>query len=315
MVSATKREKMKVNITVVMPAYRESREQISQAIESILRQTYTKFEYIIVLDDPHNNDLQDLIEEYANRDKRIKLYVNEKNGGCPYSKDRGIRLANSEYIAIMDSDDLAYPQRLERQLEKIEQDKLDLIASYVRVVDEDGFPLYNMDNLPLLHEQIAKKMKINNCLPHPTWFLKKEMYLSLGGYTNIQGCEDYDFLIRAINAGYQLGVVNEILLDYRLSTHSVSRNNLYRQYLMMQFIQDKYYKHQMNYDSYEEFESVKYTEEKAMHYAKASVAFEKGIEAKARKQYLKMLYYVMKTFLTSKEYAKKIVRYILQELN
>ena len=72
-------------------------------------------------------------------------------------------------------------------------------------------------------------------------------YLDLGGYTDMQGCEDYDFLIRAINQGYRLGMVDEILLDYRLSSQSISRNNLYKQYLMLSYIQDKYFKHKHNY--------------------------------------------------------------------
>lgn len=302
-------------ITVVMPAYREKKEQICQAIESILNQTYRNFEYIIVLDDPQNEELKALIQGYANNDARISLYVNEKNGGCPYSKDRGVRLADTEYVAIMDSDDIARPYRLEKQLEKIEREQLDMVAGYVRVIDEDGTPLYDMDNLPLTHDKIVKKMKVNNCMPHPTWFLKRSMYLTLGGYTDMQGCEDYDFLIRAIREGYRLGMVDEILLDYRLSTNSVSRNNLYKQYLMMQFIQDKYYKHRLKYDSYEEFEKARYTEQKANHYAKASVHFEKGILAKAQNKYMLMLWYIMKSLVSSKDYALKICRYVLQELN
>lgn len=52
-----------------------------------------------------------------------------------------------------------------------------------------------MDNLPLTHEKISEKLKVNNCMPHPTWFMRKEMYIGLDGYADIQGCEDYDFLI------------------------------------------------------------------------------------------------------------------------
>ena len=76
-----------------------------------------------------------------------------------------------------------------------------------------------------MFDDICKKMKVNNCMPHPTWLLRKEAYLSLGGYTDMQGCEDYDFLIRAIKGKYKLGTVGDILLDYRLSTGSVSRNH------------------------------------------------------------------------------------------
>lgn len=94
-------------ISVVMPAYRESPEQIKLAIESILCQTYRDFQYIIILDDQENKEMETLLRSYAKKDARISLYINEKNSGCPFSKDRGIRIADTEYVAIMDSDDVA----------------------------------------------------------------------------------------------------------------------------------------------------------------------------------------------------------------
>lgn len=305
---------MSMKITVVMPAYREKTEQIRHAIESILSQTLQEFEYIIILDDPENKDMEELLRSYAEKDSRISFYINEKNCGCPYSKDRGIRLASTEYIAIMDGDDIAHPERLEMQLKKIENEKLDLVAGYVTVIDEDGKPLYDMVNLPLTHETIAKKLRINNCMPHPTWFLKRNMYLELGGYVDLYGCEDYDFLIRAVNAGYKLGMVDHIVLDYRLSTYSVSRNNLYKQYLMMQFLQDKYYKHKIKYKSFDELLKIKYTDKKSEKYSKASIYFEKAVSEKSKHAYIRMICDLCKSVMTSKEYTVKILKYVMQEL-
>lgn len=303
-----------MKITVVMPAYREKTEQISQAIESILSQTIREFEYIIILDDPDNKEMTKLLQSYAEKDSRISLYVNEKNSGCPYSKDRGIRLANTEYVAVMDADDIAHTERLEKQLQKIEDEKLDLVAGYVTVIDDEGKRLYDMVNLPLNHEQIAKKLQINNCVPHPTWFMKRSMYLELNGYVDLCGCEDYDFLIRAVNAGYRIGILDNIVLDYRLSTQSVSRNNLYKQYLMMQFLQDKYFKHKMKYKNFDEFYNASYTDKKARKYSKASVYFEKAVSEKARHAYMGMLSNLCKSVMSSKEYAGKILKYVMQEL-
>lgn len=307
-----KEDRMDAKISVVMPAYREKPEQIKLAVESILNQTLTDFDYIIILDDPTNHELEALILGYASKDARIRFYINEKNSGCPFSKDRGVRLAETEYVAIMDADDVAWPQRLEKQLNKLEQEHLDIIAGYVRVIDDLGNPLYNMDNLPKTHEQICAKMKINNCMPHPTWCLRKSAYLKLNGYADMQGCEDYDFLNRAIWEGYKLGTVDEIILDYRLSSESVSRNSLYKQYLMFQYVQGKYYKAKWKYQDFDVFYKEKYTEKKAEKYSKASVLFERAVAAKAHKKYFGMLRYLLQSVLTSKEYAVKIYRYILQ---
>jgi len=306
---------MAYDVTVIMPAYREKESQIRQAIDSILCQTMREFRFIIILDDPENLALKGIIEEYVKIDDRITLYVNEKNGGCPYSKDRGIRLARTEYVAIMDSDDIAKAYRLEKQLHKIQEERLDIVASYVTVINEEGKPLYNMDNLPLTHDKIVKKMRVNNCMPHPTWFLKREVYLSLGGYRNMQGCEDYEFLIRAIQSGYKLGMVNDILLEYRLSSQSVSRSNLYRQYLMMRYLQEKYYhNNRLKYQSYEEYEKNKFDIKTAERYARASVFFERAILAKVEKKYLNMVAHIFRAMFSSIEYTKKIIRYIVQEL-
>ena len=303
---------MKNKITVVMPVYKEKQEHLKIAIESILNQTWKDFDYIIIMDDPANFELEKLIREYAEEDDRIHLYINEKNFGCPFSKDRGIRLADTEYVVIMDADDVAYPPRLEKQLNKMEQEHLDVIAGYVRVIDEKGNPLYNMDNLPKTHEKIADKLKINNCMPHPAWGLRRNVYLKMNGYTDMQGCEDYDFLIRAVRNGYKLGMVDEIILDYRLSAQSVSRKNLYRQYLMMQFIQDKYYKHKLKYQDFDSFCQGKFTEKRAEKYSKAAVLFEKAVAEKAHKRYWGMVKYLIRSVLASREYAVKICRYILQ---
>lgn len=121
--------------------------------------------------------------------------------------------------------------------------KVDFLSGYVEVIDENDAVLYNMDNLPVTHKDIVRKMRVNNCMPHPAWLFKKSAYIALNGYADIQGCEDYDLLLRAIDSGYQLGNCNQIILKYRLSRQSISRDNLYKQYLMMRYIQDKYFYH------------------------------------------------------------------------
>lgn len=301
-----------IMLTVVMPVYKEEKRHLQLAIESILNQTWKKFRFIIILDDPDNNVLKNVISGYATQDNRIVFYINEKNMGCPYSKDKGIKLADTEYVAIMDADDVAREYRLEKQMRKITDENIDIVAACVRVIDNNGNLLYYMDKLPLEHDEICKKMRVNNCMPHPTWLLRKEAYMALGGYADIQGCEDYDFLIRAIKSGYRLGTVGDILLDYRLSTGSVSRNNLYKQYLMMQYLQDKYYTHKYNYPSYEKLYEQKYSEKRAQKYAEASLYFENALSYKARHQYIKMIVSAFWVIVSSKDYCIKILRYLGQ---
>lgn len=305
------KSKDKPKVTVVMAAYREKEPHIRKAIESIQCQTMSDFELIIILDDPYNTALKNVIEEYTIVDDRISAYVNHENSGPAFTRNRGIMFARAEYIAVMDGDDIARPYRLERQLHKMREEELDIIGGYVDVVDDSGKLLYKMDRLPLIHENIAKKMRVNNCMPHSTCFMKKEVYLALNGYTDML-CEDYDFLIRALQSGYKFGMVNDILIDYRLSEKSISRNNLYKQYLMMQYLQDKYYACKRKYQSYEDICNSKYTEVRAEKYSAASVYFEEALSFKSNKKYFMMLISMFRVLISSKDYCVKILRYVSQ---
>ena len=300
-------------VSVIMTVYREKEGFVRQAIESILNQTLTDFQYIIILDDPDNDELKQVIHEYCKNDSRIHFIVNDRNMGCPLTKNKGILLSTTEYVAIMDADDVSYPDRLETQLKRMEKDEVDFLAGYVEVIDEEDTVLYRMDNLPVKHEDVVKKMRVNNCMPHPAWMLKKRSYLALDGYADIQGCEDYDLLLRAMNAGYKLGNCDRIILKYRLSQQSISRDNLYRQYLMMRYIQDKYFYHKLPYNSYQEYENRKYTPEKAKRYAKAADAFQRALICKKRKQFAGVLINTAEIFI-SREYIEKIVRYLSQTI-
>ena len=300
-------------VSVVMPVYREKEGFVRQAIESILNQTLTDFQYIIILDDPDNDELKQVIHEYCKNDSRIHFIVNDRNMGCTLTKNKGILLSTTEYVAIMDADDVSYPDRLETQLKRMEKDEVDFLAGYVEVIDEEDTVLYRMDNLPVKHEDVVKKMRVNNCMPHPAWMLKKRSYLALDGYADIQGCEDYDLLLRAMNSGYKLCNCDRIILKYRLSQQSISRDNLYRQYLMMRYIQDKYFYHKLSYGSYQEYENRKYTLEKAKRYAKAADAFQRALICKKKKRFAGVLINTAEIFV-SREYIEKIVRYLSQTI-
>lgn len=302
----------KFTITVVMPVYREEEKHLRLAIESILDQTWKNFQFIIILDDPNNNLLTEVINYYVESDSRIAFYINERNLGCPRTKDKGIRLAQTEYVAIMDADDVARRHRLEKQIRKITTDRLDIVAGCVRVVNDQGKPLYSMNDLPLTHKDIVKKMRVNNCMPHPTWILRRDAYINLGGYADIEGCEDYDLLIRAIKGGCRLGTVGDIVLDYRLSAKSVSRNNLYKQYLMMLYLQDKYYRREHRYESYEQIYEQKFTEKRARKYAKASMYFENALVSKRKRNYFKMMISIFQVVVSSRDYCIKILKYMGQ---
>ena len=126
---------MKPKISVVMPVY-NSEKFLRESIESILNQTFKDFELIILNDCSTDGSLK-IIKSY--KDKRIKLIENKKNIGTVKTRNVGLRAAKGEYVAIMDSDDVSYRKRLERQFNYLENNPhIFLVGSSTIYIDEEG---------------------------------------------------------------------------------------------------------------------------------------------------------------------------------
>ena len=106
-------------VSVLTPVYNTNHEHLRQCIESILNQTYTDFEFIILNDSPENTELEKLILSY--KDKRIRYVKNDKNIGISRSRNKLIELACGKYIAIFDHDDISHKTRLEKQVKFLDE--------------------------------------------------------------------------------------------------------------------------------------------------------------------------------------------------
>lgn len=104
-------------VSVLTPVYNTNPVHLREMIESILNQTFTDFEFLILNDSPDNADIEKIVHEYATRDKRIKYGKNDKNLGITQSRNKLLEMARGEYIAIFDHDDISVPDRLSRQVE------------------------------------------------------------------------------------------------------------------------------------------------------------------------------------------------------
>ena len=116
-------------VSVLMSTYNESELELRLAIESILNQTYRNIEFIIVSDNPQNTMLQNIINEYQKKDRRIKVILNNENLGLPRSLNKGIEQARGKYIARMDADDISLPNRIEEEMDFMLINNLDMVAA------------------------------------------------------------------------------------------------------------------------------------------------------------------------------------------
>ena len=277
-------------ISVIMSTYKEDERLLRESIESILNQTYRDFEYIIILDYPDNDVHKSVIEEYALKDDRIHFYINEKNMGLTDSLNRGLSLCHGEYIARMDADDISLPDRLERQMKYLEKNHYDLIGGITEMINENGSLLYSIKSVPTDPKKINKALRYSQCIAHPTWLGRKEVFEKNAGYRHMPLCEDYDFTLRAVLNGFVVSNLNEAVLKYRMTSNSISRSNLFEQYLYMSYITNEYKnKGIASVDKAYAYVQQHLNEKDSDKYLKANVIFNRMLQEMSDKQFLSFI--------------------------
>lgn len=126
-------------VSIVMPAYNAAG-TIRLSVESVLAQTVSDWE-LIVIDDGSSDDTAEILAQMAARDRRIRFLQNERNSGASYTRNRAVALAEGEWIAFLDSDDLWHPQKLEKQL-TLAAEHPDMVICYTAssFINDDGNP-------------------------------------------------------------------------------------------------------------------------------------------------------------------------------
>jgi glycosyltransferase involved in cell wall biosynthesis len=214
-----------------MPTY-NARPFLHDAIASVLAQTWTDFELIIV-DDGSTDDSLAVAQSFAQTDPRVKVF-SQPNSGTATTLNRAIEFASSEWIFIMHSDDLMHPNRLERQLAFLEDHpELAVASSLVRHIDDSGRVIGRDNSFLFTHEEIEEKIRLNKLIGfnHPAVVLRKSVVQSAGGYRQeFWPAEDIDLWNRLAEQGHKILVQPETLLDYRIhgASASVSRARLTR---------------------------------------------------------------------------------------
>lgn len=303
-------------ISVIMSTYKEDERLLRESIESILNQTYKDFEYIIILDYPDNDVHKRVIEEYAIKDDRIHFYINEKNMGLTDSLNRGLSLCHGEYIARMDADDISLPDRLERQMEYLEKNHYDLIGGITEMINENGSLLYSIKSVPTDPKKINKALRYSQCIAHPTWLGRKEVFEKNAGYRHMPLCEDYDFTLRAVLNGFVISNLNEAVLKYRMTSNSISRSNLFEQYLYMSYITNEYKNNRIaSVDKAYAYVQQHLNETDSDKYLKANVIFNRMLQEMSDKQILSFIKDGFCLLFSSKYYLNKIYRFMMLSLN
>lgn len=215
------------DISVLMSVF-NGQKYLADAIESILAQTHSRFEFIIV-DDGSRDVSREIILKYAATDSRIVPVLLECNAGLAAALNKGLAMAKADVIARMDCDDRALPHRLATQLKHMNDLSLDLVGSLVYRIDDKG-KRFGVKKLPTDFKEIEKILPKKNCFIHPSVIFKKRLIDRVGGYSEgFLNSQDYDLWLRILPE-YKLGNVPEYLLEYRYHSYkSVEKMDVYKQ--------------------------------------------------------------------------------------
>ena len=210
-------------ISVVLPVFNGDK-YLSEAIESILNQTYINFEFIIINDGSTDNSLT-IIENYRVKDNRI-VVISQENKGLIASLNEGIRIANGSYIARMDADDISLPGRFEEQIGFMEENSLDICGTSIQLFNEKQE--YSIWNYPKEDKDIKFLLMFMSTFAHPSVLMKKEIFNALK-YQEFKHAEDYKLWTDIALSGFRMGNLNKVLLKYRYHSEQTSKKNNYEQ--------------------------------------------------------------------------------------
>ena len=237
-------------ISIVLPAY-NCEKYLKKAIDSILQQTFTDFEFIVI-NDGSTDETERVILSY--NDRRVIYVKNEKNIGLIETLNKALSLAKGRYIARMDGDDISMPNRLQYQHDYLENNKqVDVLATLVNQMDEHENDLGNWtaDVNHCSASSIKKYLPINNCIAHPTIMARAAVMLKYRYCNNQQLSEDYDLWLRIAADGIVIDKLSSVLLRHRILKTSFTRTrkpNVYFKLALIkwQFIKNSIHKKKIN---------------------------------------------------------------------
>jgi len=208
------------SISVLMPVY-NAEKYIEAAVDSILKQTFTDFEFIIINDGSTDGTL-DILQRYARQDSRIRL-ISRENKGLVATLNEGLALAKAPLIARMDADDIALENRLYMQKSYMDDHgEVVCIGSRARIIDDRGRFLI-LTNTKIGHKEVEKSA-LQGCTPimHPTAMMLTKAVNQVGGYQQSNyPAEDLALWIQLSELG-RIDNIADVLLEYRIHDNSIT---------------------------------------------------------------------------------------------
>lgn len=205
-------------VSIGMPVF-NCETTVSSAVKSILNQTYHNWE-LILIDDGSKDSTLSIIKSF--KDPRIKIIADGLNQNLPKRLNQAIALSRGKYFARMDGDDIAYPKRIQAQVEYLENNPdIDLLGTNIIVIDKDSNPIGSFSSI-CSHAEICRRPRAGFLIVHPTWMGKIDWFRNHQYRSKAIRTEDTDLLLRTYQKS-KFARLPDILLGYRVDSLSLKK--------------------------------------------------------------------------------------------
>lgn len=212
-------------VTIVIPVYAADPHLFRIALASLLSQTFTDFE-LLVVEDPSPASVEEIVAEAG--DARVTFHRNVARTSQAAKYNWGLARARGDYLARFDADDIAEPQRLATQLAFLDaHPDVDIVGSDLTLIDGRGERI-GVRRYPRSHDEIVRAMRRFNAIASPTVMFRRAVFETSGGWSEqpVMPVRDYDWISRMIQAGHRVANIAEALVRYRIHRGGVKRKSL-----------------------------------------------------------------------------------------
>lgn len=204
--------------------YKENPLFLRQCLDSIFNQTLHPSEVVLVKDGQLNKELDQILNEYLIQYSELKIIPISQNSGLGIALNEGLKYCSYDLVARMDTDDIAKPNRFEKQLKVFNnQPDIDIVSSWIDEFEGDTNHILSIRKLPEYHKEIYKFAKKRNPINHPAVMFRKSSVLAAGGYKHFPLFEDYYLWVRMLMNGAKFYNIQESLLYFRSSSDMFKR--------------------------------------------------------------------------------------------
>lgn len=206
------------NVTVLMPVH-DAASFLGEALDSVFAQTYRDFE-IVLVDDASTDGIDGVLGGYA--DPRLRILRRAEQGGIAAALNDGLGAARGRYLAQMNADDIALPDRFARQIDFLEHHpRIGIVGGNQQPIGLDGRPQGPASTLPTLPGHVRWMLHVHNCVNHPTVVARRDVMETVGGYPREVVGEDYLLWVRATEVT-RVANIADVVLRYRVHPGSTS---------------------------------------------------------------------------------------------